>query len=107
MSQSVLERTLPETLDMPIADVRRIVATALAEDLGAGDITTDNLVPSSAMARAAVSYRSGGIVCGTPVLMQVFRAIDESVDFDVLIPDGRRVEPGGTAAIVRGSARSI
>jgi len=102
-----MEKTLPETLDLPIADVRRIVANALAEDLGSGDITTDNLVPSSAMARAAVAYRSGGVVCGTPVLAEVFHAIDESVQIDALVPEGTLVQKGAVVAVVRGSARSI
>ncbi|MBM2812257.1 MAG: Nicotinate-nucleotide diphosphorylase (Carboxylating) [Chloroflexi bacterium] len=85
-----------ETLEIPIADVRRIVATALAEDLGSGDVTTDNLVPADTMARAAVAYRSGGVVCGNGVLAEVFRALD-----------GEHVAPSTTAALVRGPARGI
>ncbi|HZT08043.1 MAG TPA: carboxylating nicotinate-nucleotide diphosphorylase [Chloroflexota bacterium] len=98
---------LPETLDLPIADVRRIVANALAEDLGSGDITTDNLVPAATKARAAVVYRSGGVVCGAPVLSEVFRALDSTVEIDCLVSEGAHVEPGTTVALVRGSARSI
>src|SRR5437764_9923781 len=98
---------LPETLDLPIGDLRRIVSTALAEDLGAGDITTDNLVPSTATARAAVAYRSGGVVCGTQVLAEVFRAIDGAIEVDVLVPEGTHVQKGAVVAVVRGSARSI
>lgn len=96
-----------ETLGLPPAEVRRIIETALTEDLGWGDITTDNLVPEATMARAAVTYRSGGIVCGNSILTEVFRALDERVEVDVLIPDGERAEPGAVAAIVRGPARSI
>src|SRR5205823_8115479 len=78
-----------------------------AEDLGWGDVTTDNLVPSSAMARAAVVYRTAGIVCGIPVLTRVFQTIDPDVTVEALIPEGERVEKGATAAIVRGAARAI
>jgi nicotinate-nucleotide pyrophosphorylase (carboxylating) len=107
MSRVAAARPVLQTLDLPIADVRRIVATALAEDLGSGDITTDNLVPADATARAAVAYRSGGIVCGTQVLAEVFRSIDPAVEVDVLVPEGTRVEKGATVAVVRGAARSI
>ncbi|MPZ14568.1 MAG: carboxylating nicotinate-nucleotide diphosphorylase [Chloroflexi bacterium] len=96
-----------ETLDIPIAEMRRIVATALAEDLGWGDVTTDNLVPSATLARAAVVYRSGGVVCGTPVLAEVFQQVDESVVADGLVPEGDRVATGAVVATVRGRARSI
>jgi nicotinate-nucleotide pyrophosphorylase (carboxylating) len=98
---------LPETLDLPLAEVRRIVATALAEDLGNGDVTTDNLVPAGAQARAAVAYRSGGIVCGTQVLSEVFRSIDPAVEIDAVVGEGEEVGPGGVATVVRGSARAI
>src|SRR5688572_19903896 len=103
----VADRPVLKTLDLPVADIRRIVARALAEDLGSGDLTTDNLVPETATARAAVAYRSGGIVCGTQVLAEVFRSIDATVEVDVLVPEGTRVEKGATVAIVRGAARSI
>jgi nicotinate-nucleotide pyrophosphorylase (carboxylating) len=107
MTQQRTKAPALETLGIPPADVRRIVDAALAEDLGWGDITTDNLVPEGAMARAAVAYRSGGIVCGSSILAVVFRSIDERVEVEVRIPDGERVEPGAVAAIVRGPARSI
>jgi nicotinate-nucleotide pyrophosphorylase (carboxylating) len=107
MTQQQTKLPTLETLGLPPAEVRRIVDTALAEDLGWGDITTDNLVPDDATARAAVAYRSGGIVCGSQILAAVFRSIDERITVDILIPDGQRVEPGGVAAMVRGPARAI
>jgi nicotinate-nucleotide pyrophosphorylase (carboxylating) len=96
-----------ELLDLPLAELHRIVETALTEDLGSGDLTTDNLVPTGAMARAAVSYRTDGVVCGLQVLEAVFRAIDEKVRVERLVPEGAHVNRGTTVAVVRGSARSI
>jgi len=98
---------IPETLSLPIAEVRRIVANALAEDLGSGDITTDNLVPAETRARAEVSYRSGGVVCGLQVLAEAFRAVDESVTVEELVAEGEQVAPRKVVAVVHGSARSI
>jgi nicotinate-nucleotide pyrophosphorylase (carboxylating) len=96
-----------ELLDLPTAELQRIVETALREDLGSGDLTTDNLVPAETMARAAVQYRTDGVVCGLQVLEAVFQAIDERVVVDVYVPEGTHVAKGTTVAMVRGPARSI
>jgi nicotinate-nucleotide pyrophosphorylase (carboxylating) len=94
-------------MDIPPAELRRIVDTALTEDLGWGDVTTDNLVPADAAARAAVVYRTPGVVCGIPVLTRVFESIDPRISVDVLVAEGRRVEKGAVVAMVRGAARAI
>lgn len=95
------------TLELPPADVRRIVATAVAEDLGWGDITTDNLVPAETTARAAVVYRSAGVVCGIDVLAEVFSSLDKEVAVERLAAEGEHVPAQTTVAIVRGPARAI
>lgn len=96
-----------ETLQLPRAEVQRIVATALAEDLGSGDITTDNLVPAEAQARASVAYREAGVVCGVPVLVEVFRSMDEAITVEQLKPEGTLVPARSVVAVVRGPARGI
>jgi nicotinate-nucleotide pyrophosphorylase (carboxylating) len=107
MAQETIAPALPDTLDVPAAELQRVVSTALTEDLGWGDITTDNLVPAQTPARAAVVYRSPGVVCGMKVLAAVFHAIDDSVAVEQLVPEGAKVARGTTVAIVRGAARSI
>ena len=104
---SAIAPTVPETMDIPAAELQRIVDAALVEDLGWGDVTTDNLVPARAMARAAVVYRTPGIVCGIPVLTRVFRSIDDQIEVEVLAQEGERAEKGASVAVVRGAARSI
>jgi nicotinate-nucleotide pyrophosphorylase (carboxylating) len=94
-------------MDIPGAELQRIVDMALVEDIGWGDVTTDNLVPAATTARAAVVYRTSGIVCGLPVLTRVFQAIDAAITVEVLVPEGTRVQQGAVVAMVRGSARSI
>jgi nicotinate-nucleotide pyrophosphorylase (carboxylating) len=105
--RSTLARSVPQTMDIPGAELQRIVDTALVEDLAWGDVTTDNLVPMSAMARASVVYRTPGIVCGIPVLARVFQAIDSGIEVEVRVPEGERAESGAVVAVVRGAARSI
>src|SRR5438105_10477001 len=107
MAKSATAPVAPETMEIPGAELQRIVETALAEDLGWGDITTDNLVPAKATARASVVYRAPGIVCGIPVLGCVFNEIDPVLTVDVLTGEGERAAKGAVVAVVRGSARSI
>ncbi|HLI36810.1 MAG TPA: carboxylating nicotinate-nucleotide diphosphorylase [Streptosporangiaceae bacterium] len=56
------------------AEVTRIVAMALAEDLAGGtDVTTESVIPASAVARAQVVARADGVVAGLPVAEATFR----------------------------------
>jgi nicotinate-nucleotide pyrophosphorylase (carboxylating) len=107
MTKEMARTRTPELLDLPMAEVRRIVANALEEDLGAGDITTDNLVPSETRATAHFAYRVPGVVCGLAVIEEVFRQIDPRLEVERVAQEGDHVEAGAVAAIVRGSARSI
>ncbi len=97
-----------ESLEIPTAELRRIVANAIEEDLGWGDITTDNLVPARAQAHADVVFRSAGVVCGINVLEEVFRALDEQVVVDrEAFREGDQVAKGTTVAVVHGQARAL
>ncbi len=107
MTRSAVAPTGLETMDIPAAELQRVVDTALAEDLGWGDITTDNLVPASATARGAVVYRTRGVVCGIPVLTRVFQSIDDRIVVESLTGEGEHVEKGAVVAMVRGPARGI
>jgi nicotinate-nucleotide pyrophosphorylase (carboxylating) len=105
--RSPLARDL-QTLEIPKGELRRIVATALEEDLGWGDITTDNLVPASTQAHADVVFRSPGVVCGIPVLEEVFRMLDENIRVDLAeLREGDWVGPSAIVATVHGQARAL
>src|SRR5439155_9725023 len=89
------------------SELHRVVAVALEEDLGSGDITTDNLVPAETQARAAVEFRSGGVVCGINVLEEVFRQLDPDIVVERYYSEGAQVEPRTTVAMVHGTAPAI
>ncbi|MSQ24041.1 MAG: carboxylating nicotinate-nucleotide diphosphorylase [Chloroflexi bacterium] len=95
------------TLEIPPAELRRVVSVALEEDLGWGDITTDNLVPPQAQARACVVFRVDGVVCGIDVLTEVFRSLDAAVQVERYEREGATVGPGTTVAMLSGPARAI
>jgi nicotinate-nucleotide pyrophosphorylase (carboxylating) len=86
----------------------RVVRTALAEDVGVGDRTTDSIVPAAARCRARLQLEERGVVCGLPAARAVFAALDPGISFTVLLEEGTRVhEPPVTLAALEGSARAI
>ena len=86
---------------------RLLIRKALREDIGRGDLTTKVLIPSSLAGKAYIKAKSEGILCGTAVVRQVFRAVDRKLWIAVKIPDGARVTKGKQVITVRGRAASI
>lgn len=88
--------------------VRRIVATALEEDLGAeGDLTTAAVVPEDRTAAGHLVARAELVIAGLSVAREVFRQLDPSLIFLELAGDGDRAEAGQRLATVTGRARRI
>ena len=67
---------------------------AYAEDIGDGDITTNNLIPFGETRTAILVAKESGVVAGLPVTEMVFRKFDENLKWDVKLPDGSKVKPG-------------
>ncbi len=85
-----------------------LVRAALIEDLGrAGDITTDALVPAGLHAETALVARQHGVIAGLDCAEIAFTLIDPAISVAVQRPDGSRVGPGDTIAVVRGPARGL
>jgi nicotinate-nucleotide pyrophosphorylase (carboxylating) len=91
----------------PPIHLPRIVALALEEDLGRGDVTTDACIPDAVLGACVFAARTPLVFAGGAVLREVFSQVDPSVVVDELVPDGTRVAKGGRIARVRGAAASI
>ncbi|HYU16256.1 MAG TPA: hypothetical protein VEL05_09300, partial [Candidatus Acidoferrum sp.] len=50
-----------------------LVARALAEDLGAGDVTAAAVIPEDASARAEIVQKQPGVLFGLEAATEVFR----------------------------------
>ncbi|MBI2958302.1 MAG: carboxylating nicotinate-nucleotide diphosphorylase [Chloroflexi bacterium] len=87
--------------------VEKIVERALEEDLGWGDVTTDNLIPEDARAEGTVVTRDEGKVCGVGVIEMVFSRVDPETQVQVVKEDGEDMHPGDVIARVQGSAGSL
>ncbi len=87
--------------------LERIVHAALAEDIGAGDITTEATVGADAVGAAAILVKEPGVVCGLRAVEATFRALDSDIEFEAFARDGDAVEAPAVVARVAGSQRAI
>jgi len=92
---------------VPWSLVDDVIARALAEDLGGGDVTTLATVPAETRAEARIVARAAGVVAGLPVAARVFAHVDRRVEVALVARDGERVRPGQSVATLAGPARAI
>ena len=88
-------------------DVRELIARALAEDVGPGDVTTLALVDVAAVSAARVVARHELVVAGLGVAAEVFRQVDPTLKIERLRADGETVGGGATLLRVEGAARAL
>jgi nicotinate-nucleotide pyrophosphorylase (carboxylating) len=88
------------------ADVAAVVAGALAEDLGSGDVTGALINPST-QADAEVVAREQTVVCGTAWFDEVFRQIDRAIAVQWLHRDGAALAPNTAVCRLRGPAQAL
>ena len=91
-----------------LADLRRVVATALEEDLRYGpDATTAATVPGDAVAVAAFAAREPGVLAGLPAALAVLDAVVGEYDVLDARADGDRLAAGTAALTVRAPVRGL
>jgi len=84
-----------------------LVARALAEDLGGGDVTSEATVPAEARARARIVQKQPGVVYGLGVVAEAMRQCGVE-DVDNLVVEGQwREGVPADALLASGSARSL
>jgi nicotinate-nucleotide pyrophosphorylase (carboxylating) len=83
-----------------------IVARALAEDIGDGDVTTAATVPADARASALITQKAPGVVFGFEAAEKTFRALDPEVEIERLASEGQWRERGDVLRI-EGRARAL
>ncbi len=87
--------------------VERVVLAALAEDIGAGDVTTEATVAVDAVGTAELLVKEAGVVCGLRVAETAFRALDPEIRFEARARDGDPVQAQTVVARVTGSERAL
>lgn len=82
------------------------VRLALAEDVGAGDLTA-SLIPSGKYLGARVVARGPIVVCGMPWFDESFRQLSSSVRVDWRVQEGQQVDRDQVLCVLDGDARAL
>lgn len=86
---------------------KKILESALMEDLGEGDVTTDNIVEPDIEANAVIIAKEEGMVAGIGIAGEVFNILDKEIQFKVITDDGRKVRKGDILAKIKGRSETI
>lgn len=90
----------------PPPDLARQVATALAEDIGGGDVTA-GLVPENQHVRGRVITREAAILCGCAWVDETFRELDPAIEVTWRARDGERLAADQILFEIGGRARPV
>ena len=88
-------------------NIDALIDTALKEDMPAGDITSENIVPSDSSSRALLVAKEEGVLAGIFVAERVMKKIDRAVFFEIHIKDGETIKKGDKIAALRGPSVSL
>jgi nicotinate-nucleotide pyrophosphorylase (carboxylating) len=89
-------------------EIRRVVAGALAEDVGSGDVTTDAIVPEGRRGTARIVLNDAGVVCGMDIVGAVFAALDPQAVLRTFAGDGAVCNAApATVAEVEATVRAL
>jgi len=83
------------------------IQSALAEDIGSGDVTTETIVPGEAFMRGAIVAKQDGVVAGLDMVQATFLLLSEAVEFVAHVNEGTFVESRTVLASVAGPARAL
>ncbi|MBN2118878.1 MAG: carboxylating nicotinate-nucleotide diphosphorylase [Anaerolineales bacterium] len=83
------------------------IRAALREDIGAGDVTTDSIVPLEARMKGKIIAKQDGVLAGLDVARAAYHLLDAEVKVESQVEEGAYVEEGQILAIVSGRARSL
>jgi len=87
--------------------IDKVVWMALEEDAPFGDITSETLVPVTAVADAELVAREPGVFSGGEVFAIAMKTLDDTVKVTLHMADGDRFDKGAVLASVSGPARIV
>jgi nicotinate-nucleotide pyrophosphorylase (carboxylating) len=85
----------------------RLIQTALAEDIGSGDVTSNATIPEAAEAEMQLVAREPLVLAGIALAGRVFGAVYASLDYLPQAEDGSQMQAGQVLASISGNARSL
>ncbi|MHB0857966.1 MAG: carboxylating nicotinate-nucleotide diphosphorylase [Anaerolineae bacterium] len=93
---------------MTVSDeIKRAVATALAEDIGPGDVTSVPTIPPDTRLTGRFLVKAAGVLAGLDVVGEVFSQVDPDITYHPTARDGQAVTVGDVVATVEGCGPGI
>lgn len=83
------------------------VKSALMEDIGFGDVTTESIVGEEKIFAARLVSRCEGVICGLDVFKTVFKVLSDKVQIDLLKKDGDEIKKGDVIAEIKGPGKYL
>lgn len=89
------------------ANMLRTIQQALSEDIGAGDVTSNTIIPADERLKGHIIAKQEGIVSGLLVAQAVYHAYDASIECRLTAEEGQHVKKGQELMQLAGSARAL
>ncbi len=96
---------IPIYAKVSMSKINAIVALALDEDIGTGDVSASLL--DDKIVSAQIIARESAVICGTQYAQMAFLLLDESIQITWQLGDGDNIQAGQVLAILSGSSRAI
>ncbi len=87
--------------------MEQLLETAIREDMGSGDITTEACLSRSIITSGKLILKQRGVIAGFPLLRALFEKIDPEIQFTPLVDEGLFLKAGTFIAKIAGPAQSI
>ncbi len=84
-----------------------LIELAFAEDIAAGDATSQAVLPEDLAVRGCIVAKEDGVVAGLAIAGAVFARVGPRLSFEQVVADGTVVAPGDVVATVEGPARGM
>ena len=97
---------MPDETALP-PEILAVIRSALSEDIGPGDVTTNSIIPPEAVMRGQIIAKQEGVIAGLDVAQAVYQELDPRVDFTPQVGEGTRVVNRLVLALIAGRARSL
>jgi nicotinate-nucleotide pyrophosphorylase (carboxylating) len=86
------------------AAIDRVIEDALAEDIGAGDVTSQAVIPPDLQFHGVMAAREPMVVAGLPLVTEVFRRVVPEAKVALQVADGEKIEAGTVIGLLDGPA---
>ena len=97
-------RVDPSTLSIVM---EKHIRASLEEDMPAGDITTDSVIPDRRQARVELLCKQDGVMAGMAIFVRTFELLDPTTTVTPLVSDGDRIYDGQMLATIEGDVRTL